>query len=703
MRKALYIFAALFILLTSNIFSQDFKNLWQPTGGPYDVNTSAIAFKPGGYIYISTEDNGVLRSTDNGATWKLLDCSGITGLAVAPDGTLYGAVTLGLLKSTDNGETWKGSNSGLTYGADCVAIDPTTGFLYAGCYRGIWRSTDKGENWSQVHDDPVGTSVIVADGKGHIYAGGNGIFVSENNGGSWFKTSNWPDRIAVTALAKDPKGAIYFGDAQGGLFKSTDEAFSFSRLSSIGVNYIASVAIDSAGTVYVGTLENGVYRSQDGGLGWKQINKGITNTIIQHVAAAPDGKIYAGVRTGAIFYSQNKGDEWQQLQPGVPLSLVRDLMIHSNGDIYASSSNAGLYRSTDKGLTWNECSNGLNNVGSYSLLLNKAGEVFFSTNKGVYKSADKADNWKKSDAGLDDKEFYFMKIDSSGQIYGFAKQFDKYELYKSTDNGLSYKLVSDYFLTTSVNSFDIAPNGELFVAAMGSNGFFRSKDGGLTWEKKENVLAPDSYGMLRAVIADTKGQLFAAASEEKGVYRSTDNGESWVRSTGNLDMPGAEIITSDGKGQVFVTNHFYVSRSTDNGNTWTKIVDTDNYHNILSMAFHPDGTLFLGTAHGVYKFDPATSGFSEVKAAPSAFALMQNYPNPFNPETKISYSLSKASNVELKVYDMLGREVSLLVSQHQSAGEYTVKFDGSSLPSGIYIYTIKAGEFSASKKLMLVK
>ncbi|MGE5402781.1 MAG: T9SS type A sorting domain-containing protein, partial [Ignavibacteriales bacterium] len=85
------------------------------------------------------------------------------------------------------------------------------------------------------------------------------------------------------------------------------------------------------------------------------------------------------------------------------------------------------------------------------------------------------------------------------------------------------------------------------------------------------------------------------------------------------------------------------------------------------------------------------------------FNLKQNYPNPFNPATTISYSIPKGAFVDLKVFDMLGREVSTLVSKEQSAGEYKVQFDASSLPSGVYIYTLQAGQFKDSRKLLILK
>jgi len=88
---------------------------------------------------------------------------------------------------------------------------------------------------------------------------------------------------------------------------------------------------------------------------------------------------------------------------------------------------------------------------------------------------------------------------------------------------------------------------------------------------------------------------------------------------------------------------------------------------------------------------------------PTGYGLNQNYPNPFNPSTIISYSIPRESNVALKVYNVLGQEVSTLVNKMQSAGNYSVSFDASRLSSGVYFYTIKAGSFMQVKKMMLLK
>ena len=88
---------------------------------------------------------------------------------------------------------------------------------------------------------------------------------------------------------------------------------------------------------------------------------------------------------------------------------------------------------------------------------------------------------------------------------------------------------------------------------------------------------------------------------------------------------------------------------------------------------------------------------------PERFDLKQNYPNPFNPTTNISYSLSKKSHVEIKVYNLLGAEVATLVDEYKEAGNFNIVFDSSDLASGVYFYQLKAGDKTMTRKMMLMK
>jgi len=94
---------------------------------------------------------------------------------------------------------------------------------------------------------------------------------------------------------------------------------------------------------------------------------------------------------------------------------------------------------------------------------------------------------------------------------------------------------------------------------------------------------------------------------------------------------------------------------------------------------------------------------SVVTEVPIVYSLGQNYPNPFNPSTIITYSIPQKSNVSLKIYDVLGKEIATLVNEQKDVGSYKVQFDAAKLSSGVYVYTIQAGDFLESRKMLLMK
>ncbi|NOS86808.1 MAG: T9SS type A sorting domain-containing protein [Ignavibacteria bacterium] len=100
---------------------------------------------------------------------------------------------------------------------------------------------------------------------------------------------------------------------------------------------------------------------------------------------------------------------------------------------------------------------------------------------------------------------------------------------------------------------------------------------------------------------------------------------------------------------------------------------------------------------------PQTIGITNISSIAKEFSLSQNYPNPFNPNTKINFSIPKSDYVSLRVYDMLGREVSVLVNGQLTAGEYQADFNAKGLSSGMYYYSLRAGEYVDVKKMVLVK
>ncbi len=99
----------------------------------------------------------------------------------------------------------------------------------------------------------------------------------------------------------------------------------------------------------------------------------------------------------------------------------------------------------------------------------------------------------------------------------------------------------------------------------------------------------------------------------------------------------------------------------------------------------------------IEKTDPPSSNL------PENFNLEPAYPNPFNPRTKIRYALPEAAHVKLAVYNMLGKQIRVLVNQRQKAGRYTISFRARDLSSGIYLYRLQAGAFTGERKMTLVK
>ena len=124
--------------------------------------------------------------------------------------------------------------------------------------------------------------------------------------------------------------------------------------------------------------------------------------------------------------------------------------------------------------------------------------------------------------------------------------------------------------------------------------------------------------------------------------------------------------------------------------------DVRAYYSIENTYSDPTWSVVYGE---VFKKDE--DNYSKINV-PTEFSI-SNYPNPFNPETNINYELPKSGNVIIKVFDILGKEVAELVNESKGIGYYNVKFNGSELPSGIYIYSIQAGKVQLSKKMLLIK
>jgi hypothetical protein len=150
------------------------------------------------------------------------------------------------------------------------------------------------------------------------------------------------------------------------------------------------------------------------------------------------------------------------------------------------------------------------------------------------------------------------------------------------------------------------------------------------------------------------------------------------------------------------------------GANWGDIVNTTgndnensvgtNHHIIMDPHMVSATVIDSFGVMGTHELQDVVLGIKEISSnAPETYSLLQNYPNPFNPTTMIRFSLKETGIVTLKVYNVLGQLVTTLVNEQKPAGIYEYNFDASSMSSGIYFYTIKAGDFTATKKMILMK
>jgi hypothetical protein len=123
----------------------------------------------------------------------------------------------------------------------------------------------------------------------------------------------------------------------------------------------------------------------------------------------------------------------------------------------------------------------------------------------------------------------------------------------------------------------------------------------------------------------------------------------------------------------------------------------------LSLSYNNHLNEFDIEGHIVTAQYASFTGINDITAAVNSFNLKQNYPNPFNPATNIGYQIPSGGHVTIRVYDMLGREVKTLINEYKPAGSHNVDFNSGSLSSGTYIYRIVTGDYTASRKMVLVK
>lgn len=250
--------------------------------------------------------------------------------------------------------------------------------------------------------------------------------------------------------------------------------------------------------------------------------------------------------------------------------------------------------------------------------------------------------------------------------------------------------------------FGYACGGRIDVAGV----IWRTTNGGLNWSA-QGVSADEVFDIH---ILDSLNAITLSGDPE-GLYpiadlKTTNAGIDWIYN--ELPYFGLSFrIDFRTYNEGWSASGYKFLLTTNRGETWTEF-ETPDSAVVYDLQFLNARTGYAVGENGVIlKLDPTLVGVEEYPTQPDEFILYQNYPNPFNPKTVISYQLPVNSTVALKVYDILGNEVTTLVDEYKHFGKYEIEFDALTgighLVSGIYFYQIRAAEFVETKKMLYLK
>jgi len=407
-------------------------------------------------------------------------------------------------------------------------------------------------------------------------------------------------------------------------------------------------------------------------------NGGYVNCLV-----ASGTTLFAGTMSG-VYFSTNNGTTWATVDSGLPnvYDYVYCLGLAST-NLFAGTWR-GLYLSTNNGTTWTVVDSGITDprLSSFAIL---GANLFAGTPSGVYLSTNNGTSWAAVESGLESAWAMSLTVLGTNLFAGT----DGYGVFLSTNNGASWTAVNSGLTNTWVHSF-AALGTDLFAGT--ENGVFLSTNDGLSW--------------TAAGLTNTEVFSLAALPNGAGGTNLFAGATSWDTSVVVIPLANVDSIPVPGTNRIAESDSGGVYLSTNNGTSWTAVDSGLTSTYIWSLAVL--GTnLFAGTAAGSVWRRPLSEMVTGVqeqqKNPPTHFSLQQNYPNPFNPSTTISYQLPINCFMTLKVYDVLGREIETLVSERQNAGDHSVTFNATNLPSGVYFYRLRAGDFSETKKLVLVK
>ena len=571
----------------------------------------------------------------------------------------------------------------------------------------IWNQTINGLS----NGDDVGRDILIDNSSVYITGeSDNGEFKNDftiakyniNNGDQiWLRTENertyYPSNDFPYATAVDSGNNIYSGGASQGIngydfllmkYDSTGNKLWESRYNgeANGDDQIIDIAIDRTGSTYA------IGQSQG-------INSNLDMIICKY---DPEGNVLWTRK-----YDNNNYDD-------IPYSVAIDRSnnIYFTGYSKTSSSTEAIITlkyNSDGIQQWvNVFGNGSGRNRAYDIVLDDSSNVYItgvvSTNNGDYitmKLNSQGELLWSSNFNYQSDEASAIAIDNSSNVYvtgivGERQNFTTYysiRTIKYNSAGVQQWVRIYGFTMNRCSAYDILINNDEYVIIAG-------------YYPQSSNTSKSNYLTIKY-----------------GIYGN----EYWNRSYDGAanDDDKAFSVKADNENNIYVTGQSETANNLYDITTikydasgilkWQKSYDGPIHSNDIGFKLVLDNSLnvyTIGYSMGygtendfvLIKYNQNTVGIQNVAIQePQNYSLKQNYPNPFNPSSKLEFGIPELGFVSLKVYDALGKEVRILVNEIKPTGYYTVEFDGSDLPSGVYFYRLEAGEFSETKRMVLLK